>query len=144
VLFDGTNLDDLGQERPGLKAVSELKVRTPLADAGLTKKEIRLLSREFALSTWDAPSSSCLATRIAHGETITREKILRVSQCEGLLQDLGFIGVRVRLSEDTATVAVLEKDLDEVRKNYALSAIKRGFLSLGLHEVLIDPQGRPG
>jgi uncharacterized protein len=143
MLCDGTNRDDLGQDRPGLRAVSELKVQTPLADAGFTKKEIRLLSREFGLSTWDAHASSCLATRIAQRERITREKILLVSRCESLLQKMGFFGVRVRLSQQTATIAVLRKDLPEMQKKDVFSAIKSNFLSLGLHRVVIDPQGRP-
>jgi pyridinium-3,5-biscarboxylic acid mononucleotide sulfurtransferase len=143
VLCDGTNCDDLGQDRPGLQAVAELKVQTPLADAGFTKKEIRLLSREFGLSTWDVHASSCLATRIAQRERITREKILLVSRCESLLQKTWFFGVRVRLSQQTATIAVLRKDLPEIEKKYVFSVIKSDFLSLGLHKVVIDPQGRP-
>ena len=144
VLFDGTNRDDLGQDRPGLLAVSELNVQTPLADVGLTKKEIRLLSREFSLSTWDAHASSCLATRIAPQEPITREKILLVSRCEGLLCGRGFMGVRVRLSAETATIAVLQKDLVELQKRHVFSAIKNDFMSLGLRGVVLDLQGRPG
>jgi len=142
VLFDGTNRDDLGQDRPGLLAVSELNVQTPLADVGLTKKEIRLLSREFGLSTWDAYASSCLATRIAQQEPITREKILLVSQCEALLRERGFMGGRVRLSEETAIIVVLQKDLSEIQKKHVFSAIKDSFLLMGLRRVVIDPQGR--
>lgn len=143
VLLDGTNRDDLAQDRPGLKAVAELQVQTPLAAVGFTKKEIRLLSREFALSTWDAYSSSCLATRISPGEPLTREKILLVSRCEALLQKIGFRGVRVRLAEETATIFVVRKDLPEIQKKHVFSAINEDFLSLGLQEVLIDSQGRP-
>ncbi len=143
LLFDGTNLDDLGQDRPGLLAASELNVQTPLADVGLAKKEIRSLSREFGLPTWDAYASSCLATRIAQREPITREKILLVSQCEALLRERGFMGVRVRLSKETATIVVLQEDLGEIQKKHVLSAIKGMFLFLGLHKVMIDLQGRP-
>ena len=144
LLFDGTNRDDLGQDRPGLMAVSELNVQTPLADVGLTKKEIRLLSRKFSLSTWDIPASSCLATRIAPQELITREKILLVSQCEALLQKTGFMGVRVRFSAGIATIAVLQKDLPELQKKHVFSAIKDDFMSLGLRGVVLDLQGRVG
>lgn len=143
VLFDGTNRDDLGQDRPGLQAVHELNVQTPLADLGFTKKEIRLLSREFSLPSWDSYSSSCLATRISQGEPLTREKILLISRCEALLQKKGFMGVRVRLNGETATIFVLQKDLPTIENNYVFSSIKRGFLSLGLHKVLINQQGRP-
>ncbi len=142
-LFDGTNHDDFGQDRPGLRAVAELKVQTPLAEVGFTKKEIRLLSKEFSLSSWNAYSSSCLATRIAQGEPLTREKILLVSKCEALLQEKGFMGVRVRLSKETATIAVLQKDLGELQKNHVFSAIKHEFMSLGLRGVVLDSQGRP-
>ncbi|HIJ90046.1 MAG: ATP-dependent sacrificial sulfur transferase LarE [Desulfobulbaceae bacterium] len=142
LLFDGTNRDDLGQDRPGLMAVAELNVQTPLADLGFTKKEIRLLSREFSLSTWDAHASSCLATRIAQREPITREKILLVAQCEALLQKKGFMGVRVRLSQGNATIAVLKQDLCEIRKKNVFPSIKHEFSCLGLRTVTIDPQGR--
>ena len=142
VLFDGTNYDDLGQDRPGLLAVAELKVQTPLAEVGFTKKEIRRLSKEFSLSSWNAYSSSCLATRIAQGEPLAREKILLVSRCEALLQKSGFMGVRVRLSKETATIAVLQKDLSELQKKRVFSAIKNEFMSFGLRGVVIDPQGR--
>ena len=142
VLFDGTNHDDLAQDRPGLRAVSELDVQTPLADIGFTKKEIRLLSREFSLSTWNAHASSCLATRIARWEPIAREKILLVSRCEKLLQKLGFKGVRVRLSGETATIAVLQKDLRELQKKRVFTAVKNEFMSFGLRGVVLDPQGR--
>jgi uncharacterized protein len=144
LLFDGTNSDDLGLDRPGLQAVSELEVQTPLADAGFTKKEIRLLSREFALSTWDAYASSCLATRIAHNEPITRDKILLVSQCEALLQKKGFMGVRVRLSKEVASIVVQQNDLCEIEKKHVFSSIKNDFLRLGLSKVVADFQGRAG
>ncbi|MDG4476556.1 ATP-dependent sacrificial sulfur transferase LarE [Thiovibrio frasassiensis] len=142
-LFDGTNHDDLDQDRPGLQAVVELSVQTPLADLGFSKKEIRLLSRELSLSTWDAPASSCLATRISQGEPLSREKILLVAQCEAVLQRKGFMGVRVRLSGDTATIFVLKKDLPGIEDKCVYSGIKRDFLSLGLHKVSINQQGRP-
>lgn len=143
VLSDGTNHDDLGQDRPGLKAVAELRVQTPLAAVGFSKKEIRLLSREFALPTWDTPASSCLATRIAQGEPVTREKISLVAQCEALLREAGFMGVRVRFSEESATIAVLRKDLLRVQEKHVFSSIKNEFSFLGVTRVVIDPHGRP-
>ena len=144
LLFDGTNSDDLGQDRPGLRALSELRVQTPLADAGFAKKEIRLLSREFALSTWDAYASSCLATRIAHNEPITRDKILLVSQCEALLQKIGFMGGRVRLCKEVASIVVQQNDLCEIEKKHVFSAIRDDFLRLGLSKVVVDSRGRSG
>lgn len=144
VLFDGTNRDDLEQDRPGLRAISELNVQTPLAEFGFTKKEIRVLSKEFALSTWDAHASSCLATRIAPRESITREKILLVSQCEAVLGKMGFMGVRVRLSGEVATIAVLKKDLHEIQNRHVFSMIKEDFLILGVRKIAVDLEGRPG
>ncbi len=144
VLFDGTNRDDLGQDRPGLRAIAELGVQTPLVEVGFAKKEIRELSKEFALSTWDAHASSCLATRIAPREPITREKILLVSRCEAVLRKKGFMGVRVRLSGEVATIAVLQKDLRKIQDNHVFSMIKDEFLILGLHKIAVDFKGRPG
>ncbi|MFA7382356.1 MAG: ATP-dependent sacrificial sulfur transferase LarE [Desulfurivibrionaceae bacterium] len=143
VLADGTNHDDLGQDRPGLKAVAELKVQIPLAAVGFTKNEIRLLSREFALPTWDTPASSCLATRIAQGEPVTREKIFLVAQCEALLQKEGFIGVRVRFFDESATIAVLRKDLPRAQEKHVFSLIKHKFSLMGVPGVIVDPHGRP-
>lgn len=144
MLFDGTNRDDLGQDRPGLRAIVELSVQTPLAEVGLTKKEIRVLSREFALATWDAHASSCLATRIAPREAITREKILLVSQCEAVLRRKGFMGGRVRLSGEVATIAVLRKDLHAIQDKHVFSEIKDDFSILGLRKIAVDSEGRPG
>lgn len=144
VLLDGTNHDDLGQDRPGLRAVSELKVQTPLAEVGLLKKEIRLLCREMHLSIWDAYASSCLATRIAPQEPLTREKIVLVSQCEALLREAGFMGGRVRISQEAATIVVQQKDLWRMQKKNVFSAIKYDFMLLGLREVMIDQHGRSG
>lgn len=141
-LFDGTNSDDLGQDRPGLRAVSELMVQTPLADVGFAKNEIRMLSRDFALSTWNVHASSCLATRIAQGEPVTREKIEIIDRCEALLHDLGFMGVRVRLCGQVATIVVLVKDLCKIQKKDVFSVVKNRFLLLGLGDVVIDQQGR--
>lgn len=143
-LFDGTNHDDLGHDRPGLRAVFELRVQTPLAEVGFTKKEIRALSREFSLSTWDAHASSCLATRIAPRESITREKISLVSQGEAVLRKIGFMGARVRLSGEVATIAVLKKDLHEIHDKIVFSMIKEDFLILGLRKIAVDLEGRPG
>jgi len=142
-LLDGTNLDDLQEVRPGLAALAELGVLIPLAAAGLTKREIRLLSRELGLATWNACSASCLATRIPAGEPISREKIFLVARCEALLTALGFAGVRVRLSGQEATVAVLRPDLERIVKNDVISVIREGFARLGAGRVRIDPQGRP-
>lgn len=142
-LVDGTNQDDLQEDRPGLKAISELHVATPLAEAGLTKKEIRLLSREFGLPSWNAHSASCFATRIGCGEVITKEKIHFVSEAESLLAGMGFFAVRVRLSGQTATIVPLEKDLVRIKEKDVFTVIKEGFVSLGAQDVSVGAVGRP-
>ncbi len=97
VVVDGSNVDDEGDYRPGMRALAELGVRSPLREAGLTKADIRLLSRELGLPTWEKPSFACLATRIPYGERITEERLSMIDRAEQYLIDLGFSQVRVRL-----------------------------------------------
>ena len=94
-MLDGSNMDDLKDYRPGLQAVRELGVRSPLLDAGLSKQDIRDLSREQGLSTWDKPAGACLLTRIPHGIPVTEEELHRIDQGEYFLKGLGFPSVRV-------------------------------------------------
>ncbi len=94
---DGTNASDLSEDRPGIVALRELGIKSPLAEAGLTKDEIRQLSREAELITWDKPSMACLATRIPHGMRIERTTLEMIERSENLLHDLGFGQVRVRI-----------------------------------------------
>lgn len=98
-LVEGSNMDDNGDYRPGMAAIAELEIRSPLQQAGLTKEEIRRLSKEAGLPTWDKPSFACLSTRIAYGEMITEEKLSLVERAEQKLFDLGFHQVRVRIHE---------------------------------------------
>ena len=97
VVVDGSTVDDEGDYRPGMRALAELGVRSPLREAGLTKADIRLLSRELELPTWEKPSFACLATRIPYGERITEERLSMIDRAEQYLVDLGFLQVRVRL-----------------------------------------------
>lgn len=142
-LLDGTNMDDLQEHRPGRKALAELQVQTPLVAVGLAKKEIRRLSREFLLPTWNAHSVSCLATRIAPGEPVTREKIFLVASCEDFLAEQGFFGVRVRIANQGATIEVVESDLERIGENHIISMVKNKFFALGLNDVRLSAQGRP-
>ncbi len=103
-LIEGSNADDTNMYRPGERAVRELGVLSPLKECGLTKKEIRTLSLEMGLGTYDKPSSPCLATRIPYGERITPEKTEMIGKAEDLLLELGFSGVRVRINEAQAPV----------------------------------------
>ncbi|MBP5670633.1 MAG: ATP-dependent sacrificial sulfur transferase LarE [Lachnospiraceae bacterium] len=108
VLLDGTNASDDAGDRPGMKALAELSVRSPLRECGLTKAQIRELSKEAGLFTWDKPAYACLATRIPTGEVITKEKLARTEAAEGFLFSLGFKNFRVRSKEGHARIQLPE------------------------------------
>ncbi len=133
VMAEGSNVDDLSDYRPGLKAIEELGVMSPLREAGLTKAEIRELSSELGLPTWNKPSFACLATRFVYGETISDEKLRRVELGERLLQDLGFKQFRVRIHGEEgrlARIEVLPGDLEkllEKRQEVTAEFRKAGF-----------------
>lgn len=107
----GLIADDLSEHRPGTKAAREMGVRGPLQEADLYKEEIRTLSRELGLITWDKPSFACLSSRIAYGETITQEKLTKIDKSEHYLQSLGIRQVRVRTHGDIARIEVEAKDM---------------------------------
>jgi uncharacterized protein len=109
-LCDGSNLDDLEDHRPGAQAAAELAVRSPLRDAGLTKADIRGLSRWLGLPTWDKPSFACLSSRFPYGTAITRERVGRVGRAESELRALGFTQLRLRYHGDVARLEVLPAD----------------------------------
>jgi uncharacterized protein len=148
VLLDGTNSDDLRQGekgRPGLRAVAELGVRTPLADCALRKAEIRELSRESGLDTCDLPSSSCLATRIPHRMEITAERLKRIVVLEQIVIDSGFFGCRVRLenrSEKTIFLQLLHKDTDRFNSPPAGRIVIDLLKSKGIDKIFLDVDGR--
>lgn len=110
-VLDATNLDDLADFRPGRKAAEELSVRRPLLEAGLTKAQIRRLSRARGLPTWDKPALACLSSRFPYGTRITEERIGRVARAERVLRDLGFREVRVRYHGEVARVEVGETEI---------------------------------
>ena len=114
-IAEGTNADDVNDYRPGAKAIEELGIASPLRDSGLTKSEIREISKELGLPTWDKPATPCLATRIPTGETITIEKLRMIEQSEQLLTDLGFRQMRVRMhGDDLARIEVAPDDFDKL------------------------------
>lgn len=114
VVCDGTNASDDAGDRPGMKALEEMKVLSPLRECGLTKAEIRRLSREAGLFTWNKPSYACLATRIAAGEEITAEKLAATEEAEDFLMSLGFSDFRVRMRGSNALLQVRKDDLPRV------------------------------
>jgi uncharacterized protein len=143
-LMDGTNLDDLHEYRPGLKALQELHVRTPLADAGLTKDDIRQLSRDLNLPNWDKFSSSCLATRVATGEQISMEKLGLIKKCENFLQTLDFFGCRVRIANDCAVIEIQENDIKRFAEKETRRAVSEKFNDFRIKKVSLDICGRKG
>lgn len=140
-IVDGSNLDDVGDFRPGRRAAREYGVRSLLEEVGLGKEEIRLLSREAGLPTWDKPSMACLASRFPYGEEITREKLSVVGQAEQVLRDAGFHQVRVRYHGDVARIEVPRQDIPRIVSSPSLSAIVQGFKELGFVYVTLDLEG---
>ena len=117
VLLDGTNASDDAGDRPGMRALRELSVRSPLRECGLTKAEIRRLSREAGLFTWDKPAYACLSTRIRTGEEITLQKLKQTEKAEGFLFGFGFRDFRVRMVDNTAKLELREADLPLLLEN---------------------------
>lgn len=144
-LIDGTNFDDLHSDRPGLRALKELSIDTPLANAELTKKEVRILSRELALDTWDHPSASCLATRIPTGLSITVERMGRIEKMEAGLTSLGFNGCRVRLdslNDQKVYIQVQRQDVAGAAREMNRDSISNLFNDFGVKKIFLDLDGR--
>jgi uncharacterized protein len=140
-LLDGTNTDDTSDRRPGRKAAMKNGVRSPLAEAGFSKREIREKSRQQGLPTWDRPSSPCLATRIPYGQRITKESLERVERSEDFLRSLGFRTIRVRNHRDVARIEVGAEEIDLMlnpEKREIISGILKSF---GYKFVSLDLEG---
>ncbi|MBW7957227.1 MAG: ATP-dependent sacrificial sulfur transferase LarE [Deltaproteobacteria bacterium] len=138
---DGSNTDDALDYRPGRTAASELDVRSPLQEAGLTKAEIRLLSKELDLPTWDKPSQACLSSRFPYGTRITEERIEKVALGEELLRSLGFRQFRVRYHGETVRIEVDEGDLRRFLDDGLRKKVVQGLKSAGFVYVTLDLQG---
>lgn len=138
-ILDGTNLDDVGDHRPGMMAAAELQVRSPLKEAGLTKADIRELSRQFDLPTWDKPAAPCLASRIAYGVSVTPEALTRVWEAERFLRELGFRVLRVRYHDKIARIEVPEAEMAALLSHH--KAIVARFKAIGFQWVTLDLQG---
>ncbi len=126
LLIDGTNASDDAADRPGIRALRELAVRSPLRECGITKAQVREKSREAKLFTWDKPAYACLATRIPTGETITAEKLQKTEQAEEYLKSLGFVDFRVRLMGESAKLQVREEQIGLLieKRNEILTGLK--------------------
>ena len=138
---EGSNLDDNGDYRPGLQAVAELGVKSPLREAQLSKQEIRALSRQFGLPTWEKQSFACLSSRFPYGETISEEKLRMVDQAEQLLLDLGFSQVRVRIHGTIARIELLPQEFPKLMEEATREQVNQAFRSYGFSYVALDLQG---
>jgi uncharacterized protein len=140
-VLDGSNMDDLGDFRPGLKALEELCILSPLRLAGLHKAEIRELSKKFDLPTWDKPAFACLASRIPYGERISREKLFRIEKAEEFLRDMGFRQLRVRSHGDIARIEVAPGERRLFFNEDALDDLSRKIKSLGFLYAAFELEG---
>ena len=139
---DGSNIDDQSDYRPGMKAVLELGVRSPLLEAGLSKADVRLLSRRLGLSTWDKPAYPCLATRIPYGTPITAEKLRQVDAAEEFIRSRSITRqVRVRHYGDTARIEVAEEDIANLLESETRRHVVSFIKNLGFRFVTLDLEG---
>ena len=138
-IAEGSNMDDNGDYRPGLIAVKELGIKSPLREAKLTKAEIREYSKELGLPTWDKQSFACLSSRFVYGEEITRDKLSMVDKAEQLLLDLGFHQVRVRIHGMMARIEVEPAEFSKVLENR--EKITKEFKTYGFTYVTMDLTG---
>lgn len=135
---EGSNMDDNGDYRPGLIAVKELRVKSPLREAELTKEEIRELSKQLGLPTWNKQSFACLSSRFVYGETIDEEKLGMVDKAEQLLLDMGFHQVRVRIHGTIARIEVLPNEISRIVEEAARDEITKKFKEYGFTYVTLD------
>ena len=140
-VVEGSNVDDEGDYRPGLMAVKELNVKSPLREVGLYKAEIRELSKKLGLPTWDKPSFACLASRFVYGETINEEKLTMVDKAEQLLLDMGFTQVRVRIHGSMARIEVEPDEISRVVEKENREKISTAFKEFGFSYVTLDLLG---
>ncbi len=141
VVADGANVDDTGDYRPGHRAAAELGIRSPLIEAGLGKADIRALSHELGLPTWNKPSFACLASRFPYGDRITEEKLARVAAAEHVLHDLGFTQLRVRHHGDIARIEVEPSEFAKIIQDGNRERIVCALRELGYLYVTLDLTG---
>ena len=137
-IVEGSNLDDNGDYRPGLQAVAELGIQSPLRTVGFTKDDIRTLSKYLGLPTWEKPSFACLASRFVYGETISREKLGMVDKAEQLLLDLGFHQVRVRIHDTMARIEILPEEFVKLISDDTRTQIITKFREYGFSYITMD------
>ncbi len=146
ILIDGTNIDDLSQDRPGRKAIVEYGVKTPLVEADFTKNDVRMVSRQLGLSWWDLPSDSCLATRVDRGVPLAASLLQLVEASEAFLAEGGYVGCRVRVDGEAAFVSLSQGDMvrfveesygDRLISFFRKYEISKVFLDLSERESIV-------
>ena len=140
-VVNGTNVDDLGDYRPGLDAATQYGVRSPLVEANLEKKDIRVLSREMGLPTWDKPAQACLSSRIPYGTMVTVEALTTIAKAEKYLREKGFKQLRVRHHENIARIEISTDDFDALTSEPLRTEVPSYFKSLGYSYVTLDLEG---
>lgn len=138
---EGSNLDDMGDYRPGLRAVAELSVKSPLREAGLYKADIRRLSKAMGLPTWSKPAYACLASRFVYGEEITAKKLHMIDQAEQFLIEHGFFEERVRIHGSIARIEVPKEDISRLAADGIRDAVYERFKEIGFSFVTLDMHG---
>jgi uncharacterized protein len=140
-IADGTNLDDLKDHRPGLKAAKEWRIRHPLVEADMTKDDIRRLSRDFGLPTWDKPAVACLSSRFPYGIEINVERLGKIAACEKILKELSFREFRVRYHENLVRIEAAANEIDRLLDPAVRETIVRRFKEIGFTYVSVDLEG---
>lgn len=140
-VVDGSTTDDLGDYRPGRAAAREQAVRSPLVEVGMSKKEVRELSRLAGLPTWDKPASPCLSSRIAYGTTVTTERLATVDRGEDILREMGFREFRVRHHDNLVRLEIAPAELDHALRREVIDELARRFRDLGFKYVTLDLHG---
>jgi pyridinium-3,5-biscarboxylic acid mononucleotide sulfurtransferase len=140
-LIDGTNVDDLSDYRPGLKALKELQIKSPFVDLNITKTEIRRFSLQLGLPTWEKPAYACLLTRIPYGQEIKNGELKRIEQAENYLRTLGFNGSRVRTHGNLARIEVMKENLHDILNAELFNQISTKLKEAGYTYVTLDMEG---
>jgi len=140
-VVDGTNYDDIGDHRPGMKALGELGIRSPLKEAMMTKEDIRYFSRKMSLRTWNKPSFACLASRFPYGKEITKEKLSIVDKAERFLRGLNFKQVRVRHHGEIARIELERDNIETLVSKELMNKVVKKFKELGFLYVTLDLEG---
>ena len=141
IVFDGSNTDDLKDYRPGMKALQEMEVKSPLRETGLTKHDVRELSRYLDLKTWDMPAYACLASRIPYGSEITGEKLGMIEQGENVLHGMGYHQVRLRHHGDIARIELAPEDMDDFMKPQVRKKASEALKEIGYTYVCMELEG---